>query len=120
MRPIPVKDKRAFLRRKLRVRKNLKQPIDTGRLRLSVFRSNKHIYAQVIDDNKGYTLIEANSKALGLDGNKMDQAKSVGETLAEKALAKGVKRIVFDRGAYKYHGRIKVLADAARAGGLEF
>lgn len=105
-------------RRQLRTRRRLKTPVDSGRLRLSVFRSSKHIYAQVID--KSHTVAEANSKALELTGDKTEQAKAVGRAVAEKALAAGVKRVTFDRGAYRYHGRVKALAEGAREGGLEF
>lgn len=80
------------------------------RPRLSVFRSNKAIYAQVIDDGKGKTLVEAHGQAAG----------SVGEALAKKALTKKVKEVVFDRGSYRYHGRVKALAEGARKGGLKF
>ncbi len=107
-------------RRENRTRSRLRRPVETDRLRLSVFRSARHIYAQVIDDTKGVTLAEANSKALGLSGNKTVQANAVGKALAERALAAGVKRVVFDRGSFKYHGRVKALAEGAREGGLEF
>jgi large subunit ribosomal protein L18 len=107
-------------RRSLRTRRRLKRPVDTGRLRLSVFRSSKYIYAQIIDTRKGHTLAEANSKALASKGNKTEQAKAVGQALAERAKAAGVSKVVFDRGAFRYHGRIKALADGAREGGLEF
>ncbi len=107
-------------RRRLRTRRRLKRPVDSGRLRLSVFRSAKHIYAQVIDENKGHTVAAANSKSLGLSGNKTEQAKAVGQALAERSSAAGVKRVVFDRGPYRYHGRVKALAESAREGGLEF
>ena len=94
-----------------------------ARPRLSVFRSGKHIYAQVIDDRAGATLASASSNEKEGKSAKtynVDAAKSVGKKIAERALAKGVKEVVFDRGGYIYHGRIKVLADAAREGGLEF
>ena len=96
-----------------------------GRPRLSVFRSSKHIYAQVIDDVKGETLAAASSLEKALrDGRKtgadVDAAKAVGKLVAERAVAKGVKDVVFDRGRYLYHGRVKALADAAREGGLKF
>jgi len=96
-----------------------------GRPRLSVFRSSKHIYAQVIDDLKGETLASASSleKALreaGNTGANIDAAKAVGKLLAERAVEKGVKEVVFDRGGYLYHGRVKALADAARESGLSF
>ena len=93
--------------------------------RLSVFRSLKHIYAQIIDDEAGLTLVSAStldadvrSEVAGL--GKIEQAKVVGKRLAEKALSKGVERVVFDRGGYVYHGRVKALADASREGGLVF
>ncbi|MCA9839373.1 MAG: 50S ribosomal protein L18 [Trueperaceae bacterium] len=108
------------VRRKFRTRNKLKRPVKTDRLRLSVFRSSKHIYAQVIDDTKGVTVAEANSKSLAATGDKSAQAKAVGLALAEKAKAAGVENVVFDRGGYRYHGRIKALADGAREGGLNF
>jgi large subunit ribosomal protein L18 len=96
-----------------------------GRPRLSVFRSSKHIYAQVIDDAKGLTVAAASSmekeiRAGGKTGANVEAAKAVGKRLAERAKEKGVKEVVFDRGAYLFHGRVKALADAAREGGLEF
>jgi len=96
-----------------------------GRVRLSVFRSSKHIYAQVIDDIKGVTLVAASSIEKDLRGNlktgaNVDAAKAVGKLVAQRAMEKGVKNVVFDRGGYLYHGRIKALADAAREGGLSF
>ena len=111
-------------RRKQRVRLALRRSAG-GRPRLSVFRSSKHIYAQVIDDQKGETLASASSleKSLrdaGKTGADIDAAKAVGKLLAERAAQKGVKEVVFDRGAYIYHGRVKALADAAREGGLSF
>jgi len=93
------------------------------RPRLAVFRSLKHIYAQVIDDRKGHTLASASSgeKKAGIgSGGNVAGAKAVGKLIAERAQANGVKKVVFDRGGYLYHGRIKALADAARAAGLEF
>jgi large subunit ribosomal protein L18 len=96
-----------------------------GRPRLSVFRSSKHIYAQVIDDLKGETLASASSlektlREAGKTGADIDAAKAVGKLLAERAVQKGVKEVVFDRGSYLYHGRVKALADAARESGLSF
>jgi len=96
-----------------------------GRPRLSVFRSEKHIYAQIIDDVTGRTIAAASSidKAVKADlknGAGTDAAKSVGKLIAERAGEKGVKQVVFDRGSYIYHGRVKALADAAREGGLNF
>lgn len=90
--------------------------------RLSVFRSNKEIYAQLIDDVNGVTLAAANSrnKDMAATGAKIDQAKAVGMKLAEVAKSKGIEACVFDRGGYLYHGRVKSLADGAREGGLKF
>jgi len=94
-----------------------------GRPRLSVHRSSKHIYAQVIDDVKGVTLASASSLEKdnrSKTGANVDAAKVVGKLVAQRAIEKGVKEVVFDRGAYLYHGRIKALGDAAREGGLKF
>lgn len=90
--------------------------------RLSVFRSNKEIYAQVIDDVKGVTLAAASSleKAVEKGGNKSEMAAKVGKLVAERTLAAGINSVVFDRNGYLYHGRVKSLADAAREGGLKF
>lgn len=95
------------------------------RPRLHVFRSSRHIYAQVIDDSVGKTIASASTKEKGLSkaslkGTKQEQAKQVGARLAERALAHKVKAVCFDRGYFKYHGRIRALADAAREGGLDF
>jgi large subunit ribosomal protein L18 len=97
----------------------------TGRARLSVHRSSKHIYAQIIDDGKGATVAAASSLEKDLRGSlktgaNIDAAKAVGKLVAQRAVEKGVKTVVFDRGGYRYHGRIKALADAAREGGLQF
>ena len=97
----------------------------TERPRLSVFRSVSHIYAQVIDDLNGRTLVAASSKDRGLAGaldgkTKTERAQAVGKLLAERAKAAGIDKVVFDRGGYKYHGRVQALADAAREGGLTF
>jgi large subunit ribosomal protein L18 len=110
-------------RRKYRVRSKIAGTPE--RPRLSVFRSSKHIYAQLIDDQGGKTLACASScgKELAKDvpyGGNVKAAKVVGQRLAEAAKAKGIKKAAFDRGQYRYHGRIKALADAAREGGLEF
>jgi large subunit ribosomal protein L18 len=119
-----VKPAERFLRRQRRTRAALRKA-SRGRPRLTVFRSSKHIYAQVIDDQVGRTLVAAST----LDGNLRTQLKTgadraaaeqVGKLLAERAKAAGVDTVVFDRGAYRYHGRIKALAEAARAGGLAF
>jgi large subunit ribosomal protein L18 len=111
-------------RRKARVRRAVKAAAG-DRLRLSVFRSSKHIYAQVIDDGKGETVASASSIEKDMRGGmktgaNIEAAKAVGKLLAERSIAKGVKDVVFDRGSYLYHGRVKALADAAREGGLNF
>jgi large subunit ribosomal protein L18 len=111
-------------RRKASVRKHVKLAAN-GRPRLSVHRSGMHIYAQVIDDVKGQTLAAASSLEKDLRGSmktgaNVDAAKAVGKLVAERAISKGVKAVVFDRGGYLYHGRIKALAEAAREGGLSF
>ena len=92
------------------------------RPRLNVFRSETNIYAQVIDDVNGVTLVSASSleKGFECDGTKTDAAKKVGQLVAERALAKGIDTVVFDRGGYVYHGRVQALADGAREGGLQF
>jgi len=92
---------------------------DRTRLRLSVFRSSKHIYAQLIDDENGRTLVAASDLALQ-KGTKTEKARLVGRDLAERAAKLKIRRVVFDRGGYKYHGRVKALAEGAREGGLEF
>ena len=92
------------------------------RPRLAVFRSVAHIYAQVIDDSKGQTVVAASSieKAAKTNGGNVAAAKLIGKAIAQRAQEKGIKRVVFDRGGYQYHGRVKALADAAREAGLEF
>ena len=111
-------------RRNARIRRTIKA-VAGGRPRLSVFRSSKHIYAQVIDDRKGATVVSASSLEKDLraslkTGADIGAAKLVGKLVAERAAAAGVKHVVFDRGSYLYHGRVKALADAAREGGLNF
>ncbi len=111
-------------RRRARLRYQLRQK-GAGRPRLSVFRSGKHIYAQVIDDAAGRTLAAASSLDKGLrenlkHGADREAATAVGKLVAKRAIAAGVTQVVFDRGAYLYHGRVKALADAAREGGLAF
>jgi len=111
-------------RRTRKVRRQIRRAAGT-RLRLSVFRSSKHIYAQVIDDLKGETLAAASSIEKDMRGHlktgaNVEAAKAVGKLVAERAAAKGVKDVVFDRGGYLYHGRVKALADAARESGLSF
>jgi large subunit ribosomal protein L18 len=111
-----------FDRRKRRTRYRIVQNAN-GRPRLSVFRSGRHIYAQIIDDLAGGTVAAASTNEKGTKVAKswnVEAAKAVGKAIAERAIAKGVKAVVFDRGGYIYHGRVKALADAAREGGLEF
>ncbi len=91
-----------------------------ARPRLSVFRSNKQIYAQLIDDIAGNTLAAASSLETGSGNDKKATANSVGEAIAKKATDSGIKQVVFDRAGYKYHGRVKALAEGARSGGLDF
>lgn len=109
--------------RAFRVRKAIRG--DAGRPRLTVFRSNKHIYAQIIDDQAGRSLASASTAeteicAANENGGNKQAAVKVGKTLAARALEQGIKRVAFDRGSFRYHGRIAALADAAREGGLEF
>ena len=108
--------------RRERIRKGVRRKIKGTevRPRLSVFRSNKAIYAQIIDDANGHTLASFSSRELGESKATVDISKNVGITLAQKALEKGIKEIVFDRGGYLYHGKVKALADGAREGGLKF
>lgn len=121
---MPQHAKDLFLRRRQRVRAKLRR-VANNRPRLSVFRSSKHIYAQIIDDMAGRTLAAASS----LDGSLKEglrtgadiaAAGAVGKLIAERAKAAGIARVVFDRGAYLFHGRVKALADAARESGLDF
>lgn len=112
-------------RRAQRTRTRLKKLAGDGRLRLSVFRSSKHISAQLIDDAKGVTVASASTldavfKETGKKSSDKEGAATIGKLIAERALAKGQKKVVFDRGRYVFHGRVKALADAAREGGLEF
>jgi len=112
------------VRRRLRIRAALRRQ-GNGRVRLSVFRSGRNIYAQVIDDTRGMTLAAASSldkgfREGGKSGADRAAAAEVGKLVAERALAAGVKEVVFDRGGYRYHGRVKALADAARECGLAF
>ena len=113
-----------FQRRRRRIRRSLRK-VGAERPRLSVFRSSKHIYAQVIDDARGVTVAAASSLDKALKGQLAkgaDKAAAavVGKLVAERAVQAGVKNVVFDRGGYMFHGRVKALADAAREGGLEF
>ena len=108
---------------RLRIHKRIRSRVSgtPGRPRLAVFRSVKHIYAQVIDDTKGHTLVAAssNEKNAGNGGN-VAGAKTVGKLVAERAKDHGIQAVVFDRGGYLYHGRVKALAEAAREAGLQF
>lgn len=119
-----TKSKALFERRRERVRYAIRQKA-SGRIRLSVFRSGKHIYAQLIDDSKGQTLASASSLDKEIKGkvkstSTIEAAKTVGELIAKKAKDAKVKEVVFDRGGYLFHGRVKALADAAREAGLSF
>lgn len=108
-------------RRHLRVRKKVHGTPD--RPRLVVFRSLKHIYGQLVDDTRGVTLMGVSDQSEGVatkDSGKVARAKAVGETLAAKAKAAGIRTVVFDRAGYRYHGRVQAVADGAREGGLEF
>ncbi len=108
------------IKRHRRVRKNISGTAE--RPRLNVYRSLNHIYAQIIDDTKGVTLVAASSmdKEFTNYGGNCEAAKAVGEAVAKKALEKGIKAVVFDRGGYLYHGRVAALAEGAREGGLDF
>ena len=114
---------RQRMRRRHRVRRHIRGTAE--RPRLAVFRTHKHIYAQLIDDAAGKTLVSASTmdkqirEGLGFGGNKQ-AAEAIGRAVAERAMAAGVKKICFDRGEFRYHGRVAALADAARAAGLEF
>jgi large subunit ribosomal protein L18 len=113
-----IKDKR-----RLRIRRSIRKKIAgiTVKPRLSVFRSNKGIYAQLIDDQTGTTIVSYSSAELKtVKGNKVEISKTVGQKLAEKAKSSGISEVVFDRGGYLYHGRVKALAEGAREGGLKF
>jgi large subunit ribosomal protein L18 len=113
-----------FDRRKQRVRRKLRAT-SGGALRLSVYKSNSHIYAQIIDDKLGNTLVSASTldkeviAKLGKRVANIDAAKLVGETIAKRAIDRGVNRVVFDRGGYKYHGKVKAIADAVRDAGVK-
>jgi large subunit ribosomal protein L18 len=103
---------------KYRIRKKIFGSVDKPRL--SVFRSNKSIYCQLIDDNSGSTLAQASSKEVETSGHKVECAKRVGALIADKAKSMSIENVVFDRNGYLYHGRVKSLADGAREGGLKF
>jgi large subunit ribosomal protein L18 len=113
---------------RLRIHERIRKRVNgsESRPRLCVFRSNKHIYAQIVDDSKGATLTSASSlepetkKDIAKGGGNVAAAKAVGKTVARRALDKGIKAVLFDRGGYLYHGRVKALAEAAREAGLKF
>lgn len=106
------------LERHKRIRKTLSGTAE--RPRLNVFRSNANITAQIIDDEKGVTLVSASSLDMKLNGSNIENAKKVGTEIAKRALEKGITEVVFDRGGYQYHGKVESLADAAREAGLKF
>lgn len=112
------------LQKRERIRKRIRKTVNgtAERPRLSVFRSNKEIYAQLINDDTGATLATASSldKEFSKDGDKSTRAKRVGEQIAKVAVEKGIETCAFDRGGYRYHGRVKALAEGAREGGLKF
>lgn len=110
--------KKLRVKRKVRVREKLKS--QSTRPRLTVFRSNRYIYAQIVDDQKGKTLVSASQKEAKASGKKTELSFALGKLLAEKAKKKKVKEVVFDRGSFSYHGRVKALAQGAREGGLKF
>jgi large subunit ribosomal protein L18 len=116
-----TQNKRNEIRQRIHARIRAKLSGTGARPRLNVYRSLSHIYAQVIDDQKGETLVSASTLALKLKtGGNVAAAKEIGKAVAEAAVKQGIKKVVFDRGGYLYHGRIKALADAAREAGLEF
>ncbi len=124
---MPTKNVEKVLRerRHRRARARHKLAGTEARPRLNVFRSTRHIFAQIIDDAQGKTLVAASTldddvRANAAKTNKTDEAKAVGKLLAQRAQAKGIKQVVFDRGGFKYHGRVKSLADASREAGLDF
>lgn len=116
MKQIELKNKQKA-RRLTRIRKKIAHV--SSRPRLTIFRSNVNIYAQIIDDNKAKTLVSASSKEVSSQ-KKMEQAIEVGKLIAQKADKAKIKSVVFDKGSYKFHGRVKALADGAREGGLQF
>jgi large subunit ribosomal protein L18 len=116
-----TQNKRNAIRQRIHSRIRAKLSGTGERPRLNVYRSLNHIYVQVIDDLKGETLVSASSLALkAKTGGNLAAAKEIGKAIAERAVEKGIKKVVFDRGGFLYHGRIKALAEAAREGGLEF
>jgi large subunit ribosomal protein L18 len=117
------KGKAEKVQRRERIRKSIREDMmgTSVRPRLSVYRSNKYIYAQLIDDFAGHTLASASSIEDGVDGESpTEESRAVGELIAERAQEEGIDKVVFDRGGYQYHGRVEALAEGARDGGLEF
>ena len=116
-----IKARELFERRKKRTRNSIRGSV-SGNPRLSVFRSSKNIYAQIIDDGKGITIVSASSLESDqkFSVTNIEGASKIGTLIADRAIKKGVKSVVFDRGGYKYHGRVKALAEAARSAGLKF
>ncbi len=110
------------LSRQDRIKKSIRMKISgsTERPRLSVYRSNSAVYAQIIDDSKGSTLVASYSKETTVKGNNVEAANAVGKLIADKAIAAGITKVVFDRNGYLYHGKIKAIADGAREAGLQF
>lgn len=110
--------------RRLKIRRRIRSKISgtAERPRMSIYRSNAEVYVQLIDDVNGVTILSASTrdKDFNRTGNKVEQAKAIGNTIAKKALAKGLTTVVFDRGGYLYHGRVQSLAEGAREGGLKF
>ena len=116
-----TQNKRNTIRQRIHSRIRAKLSGTGERPRLNVYRSLNHIYAQVIDDQRGETIVSASSLALKMKtGGNVASAREIGKAIAEQAVAKGIKKVVFDRGGFLYHGRVKALADAAREAGLEF
>ena len=123
MRPIHAPKGRTQLRRRRHLRVRRKVTGTAERPRLVVFRSLKHIYAQLVDDDRGVTLLGVGDGSEGIQADgagKVSRGKAVGKLIAERAKAAGVTKVVFDRGGFKYHGRVKALGEAARKGGLQF
>ncbi len=120
-----LKEKTFKIFKRQRIKRRIRKKVfgTPERPRMTVFRSNKHIYVQIIDDTRGHTLVAASSLEKDLRSEKLpmtEMAKKVGALVAQRALEKGITKVVFDRNGYKYHGRIKALADAAREQGLNF
>ena len=118
-----AKGKKEKAERRQRIHASIRTTImgSPARPRLSIYRSNKYIYAQLIDDFEGHTLASASSLEDGIDGDTpTDESRKVGELIAERAQEEGIDKVVFDRGGYQYHGRVEALADGAREGGLDF